>query len=210
MNAHALDLIVARHDIGHHPFYRAWREGTLPAASLAAYAADYAPFIESIELGWRTLGEHDHAAGERVHAGLWARFREALGASVGAPCKEAASLADTARDAFADRAGAIGALYAFEAQQPATAKSKLEGLRAHYAAQVPEEAAEYFRLHADEYGEREILRAMAARLTPAENARAADACERTCAAMWNALTGVMEAPAGAVTRDGACRPPEAI
>jgi pyrroloquinoline quinone (PQQ) biosynthesis protein C len=45
------DAIVARRDLSEHPFYLAWRAGTLPRAALAAYAADYAPFIEAIEAG---------------------------------------------------------------------------------------------------------------------------------------------------------------
>lgn len=187
------DAIVARHHLGDHPFYRAWRAGTLSRAALRAYASDYAPFIAAIETGWRTLGEVAHAAEEREHARLWERFREALGAPEDAERgsnPQAADLVDHVLRAFAEPATAVGALYAFEAQQPSTARSKLDGLRERYA--FSEEDAAYFRVHADDYGERERLAVRAGTLTPAQFARARDACEQTCLAMWAALDGAME------------------
>jgi pyrroloquinoline-quinone synthase len=194
MDANFLDAIVANHDINEHPFYRAWRAGTLPRANLAAYASEYAPFVASIELGWSSLGCFGHAETEREHARLWDQFREALGATaaVHSACPEAKQLVDEARRSFADPVEAVGALYAFEAQQPSTARSKLDGLRAHvvqYA--VPEDRCAYFREHADDYGEREQLRGLVARLTASERARAENACERVCKAMWSALDGIM-------------------
>jgi pyrroloquinoline-quinone synthase len=190
MDCHdAFDSIVARHDLNEHPFYRAWRAGTLPRSKLVAYASEYAPFIESIELGWRSLGEDDHAATEREHARMWGRFREALGPAMESSCPEARALLDEARKAFADPVESVGALYAFESQQPSTARSKLDGLREHYV--IPDEATGYFQVHADDYGEREHLRRLAAELTPGDRVRAEDACERACQAMWSALTGIM-------------------
>jgi pyrroloquinoline-quinone synthase len=190
MNAHDFDATLACNDLNEHPFYRAWRAGTLPRAKLAAYATDYAPFIEAIELGWRSLGEHDHAVTEREHARLWNDFREALGATTEEEsCVEAQALADEARRAFADPVESIGALYAFEGQQPATARSKLDGLREHYG--FAEERATYFRVHADDYGERDLLRRLVGGLTPSDCARANDACERMCKAMWSALDGIL-------------------
>jgi pyrroloquinoline-quinone synthase len=200
MNANVLDAIVARHDLNEHPFYRAWRAGTLPRAKLAAYACEYAPFIRTIELGWRSLGYADYAAAEQDHARLWDEFREALGPAGEPSCPEAKKLVDEMHGSFADPVEALGALYAFEAQQPSTARSKLDGLRAHatrYA--VPEDKAAYFRIHAEDYGERELLRGLfLARLTPTEHARAARACERACKAMWSALDGIMGGSSAAI------------
>jgi pyrroloquinoline-quinone synthase len=189
MNTFDLDLIVARHDLNEHPFYRAWREGTLPTAKLRAYASDYLPFIESIEDGWRRIGNAAHADEEREHAKLWGRFREALGADRGPACPEAVALAREASRAFADPVDALGVLYAFESQQPSTARSKLDGLQAHYAAL--HDAAEYFRVHADDYGERDELRGRIDALSVEDRGRAARACERACVAMYAALGGVL-------------------
>jgi pyrroloquinoline-quinone synthase len=196
MRNQALDAIVTRHDLNQHPFYQAWRAGTLPAAALGHYAAEYEPFIRSIELGWRTLGESGHADVEREHGELWASFRHALAektpeAGMLPSCPETAALVDGARASFTDTASALGALYAFEAQQPSTARSKLDGLVEHYG--LPESALAYFRDHADDYGERELLRARLDGLDAAGLARATAACERTCRAMWSALDGVLAA-----------------
>jgi pyrroloquinoline-quinone synthase len=190
MNAHELDAIVSRYDLNEHPFYRAWQAGTLPRCKLAAYASGYAPFIETIELGWRSLGDHEHAAIERDHAQLWNSFREAVGPTSEPPCPETRALVEEALRAFADPSESLGLLYAFESQQPSTARSKLEGLHAHYA--LSEEQSAYFRVHANDYGEREYLRGRTAQLVPSEYARARDACERACRAMWLALDGIME------------------
>ena len=193
MNVFELDPLVATYDLNEHPFYRAWRAGTLPRAALSAYAAEYAPFIGAVELGWRTLGDDAHALEEGQHARLWERFRDALDPAQVPACAATASLAQFARDAFAEPASAVGALYAFEAQQPSTARSKLDGLRAHYA--MPEEATAYFREHADDYGERESLRVRWGQLNADGVARAKAACEGMCRAMWAALDGVLAANA---------------
>jgi pyrroloquinoline-quinone synthase len=184
-----LDAIVAKHDLNEHPFYRAWRMGTLPRSALAAYAADYAPFIQSVEAGWRSLGDEDHARTEREHARLWDDFRSELGAPSASGSEEARHLAIEARRAFADPVTSLGALYAFEAQQPRTARSKLDGLIEHYS--LPEAAMAYFREHADDYGEQGRLAERAATLDEAGLARAECACEAIARAMWSALDGVM-------------------
>jgi pyrroloquinoline-quinone synthase len=185
-----LDEIVARHDINLHPFYRAWRAGMLPRRALASYASDYAPFIHAVEEGWRSLGDEEHALTEERHALLWDVFRsEVEEAGTTIPSEEARRLVSEARRAFSDPVTAVGALYAFEAQQPKTAKSKLDGLVEHY--ELPEAALAYFRAHADDYGEKSSLSARAATLDAAGLARAECACESVARAMWSALDGVM-------------------
>jgi pyrroloquinoline-quinone synthase len=186
-----LDDIVTLHDINEHPFYRAWRAGTLSKEALATYAVDYAPFIRAVEEGWRTLGDTDHATIEREHARLWDDFRlGVLGSDPPAPmCAEAQALLAYAKSAFADPVMAVGALYAFEAQQPKTARSKLDGLDQHYT--LPEASKAYFRVHADDYGEKDRLSAYAAPMDQGDLLRVEDACEMTCRAMWGALDGVM-------------------
>ena len=183
----AFDESIAKHDLNQHPFYVAWREGTLPREALARYASEYAPFIAGIASGWETVGEAEHAEAEREHARMWGRFRDAFGPAMPSSCPEAQELARQTQQDFQDTATALGALYAFEAQQPKTAATKLEGLERHYG--IKEDA--YFRTHASDYGERDLLAAKINRLDEAERARAHAACERTCRAMWSALSGVM-------------------
>ena len=93
-----------------------------------------------------------------------------------------------AKKNFASRSSAIGALYAFEAQQPATSQSKLDGLREHYDVDL--EAESYFVLHANDYGEKNLLAAEMEKLSDDDRAIALAACEHTCTAMWNTLTGL--------------------
>ena len=42
------DAAVHAHALNDHPFYRAWRDGTLPRERLELYAAEYARFIDAI------------------------------------------------------------------------------------------------------------------------------------------------------------------
>jgi pyrroloquinoline-quinone synthase len=187
-----LDDIVALHELNEHPFYRAWRAGTLSKEALATYGADYAPFIGAVEEGWRALGDMEHAMTERNHARLWEDFRAGIGSSE-APVplsRQAEALVALARWAFADPITAVGALYAFEAQQPKTARSKLDGLVLHYV--LPEASTSYFHAHADDFGEKDRLSARAQAMGQGELLRAESACEKTCRAMWALLDGVSD------------------
>jgi pyrroloquinoline quinone (PQQ) biosynthesis protein C len=81
-------------------------------------------------------------------------------------------------------------MYAFEAQQPETAKSKLIGLKTHYS--LPAGVEPYFEVHSSNWHESaKILKALSA-LTPEEQTQALAACERMSEALWNALTGIHE------------------
>jgi pyrroloquinoline-quinone synthase len=187
-----LDGIVGQWDLNQHPFYQAWRAGTLPVERLAAYAAEWAPFIGMLDAGWERIGEPSYAAEEREHDVLWARFRAALGAAasadVGLP--QSRTLTAVGENAFTTVPEALGALYSFEVQQPATAQSKLAGLQEHYAGTVNEPAQEYFREHAAETDEPAMLASRIEALSDDEFARARTACAVFSAAAWGALDGV--------------------
>lgn len=185
-----LDAAIAGQRLLEHPFYVRWRAGELPVEALATYAAEYGTFIAAIDQGWETVGEFDHAAEERVHAGLWDAFAAELGTAVDTPrLPEAVALLDTARRLFADPATAWGALYAFEVQQPDTAAEKLVGLGEHYGIAPDGAAAEYFVVHAGDYHE------AAGIVTALEGApdlveAAVGACGEMAGALWEALSGV--------------------
>lgn len=184
-----LDPILTKWDLLKHPFYQAWSAGTLPVDALKVYASEYGAFIGTLADGWTTLNDAETAHEEREHAELWDRFASALDTQVGAPqIAETRSLADTAQKLFGSPASALGALYAFEAQQPATAKSKLDGLKAHYS--LPADVEPYFMVHATNWGESEKILAALDRLSPAERAEARAACEQMAESLWNALTGI--------------------
>jgi pyrroloquinoline-quinone synthase len=187
-----LDEIVRQWDLNAHPFYQAWRAGTLPMERLAAYAAEWAPFIAMLDQGWERIGEPAYAQEEREHDELWTRFRGALGTTAAGAMRlpQSRTLAAVGENAFAAVPEALGALYSFEVQQPATAQSKLAGLREHYAGTVDDDAQEYFREHAIETDEPAMLASRLDALSDDEFARARTACAVFSAAAWGALDGV--------------------
>ncbi len=190
-----LDEIVSRHDLNEHPFYKAWRAGELPIERLADYAAEWAPFIAALDRGWDRIGLADYAAEEREHDELWTRFRGAMGVRAAGEMHrpQSQTLLAVGENAFASVPEALGALYSFEVQQPATAQSKLDGLREHYAGTVDGPAQEYFRVHAVETDEPAMLAERIDQLSDGEFARARTACAIFSAAAWGALDGVFYA-----------------
>ena len=167
------------HDLLEHPFYQAWSNGTLPVEALRSYAGEYGAFISGIGGGWQTLGRDDIAKHEAAHARIWNdTFAAALGTFVSDPnIEEVDHLVNTAKELFQTPAGAMGALYAFESQQPRTAASKLKGLTEHYQ-ELPERCGRYFELHSGDYDEVSCLRESMATLNDPARAEALAACRR--------------------------------
>ena len=185
------DLILEKWDLLKHPFYQAWSAGTLPIDALKVYAAEYGAFINILENGWKTLDDAETAQEEKEHAELWEQFAAALETSIRQPeITQTAELINTTNELFASPVTTLGAMYAFEAQQPTTAKSKLDGLKMHYT--LLEGVEPYFEVHSANWHESEkILNALES-LSAEEQAQATDACERMAGALWNALTGIHE------------------
>jgi pyrroloquinoline-quinone synthase len=184
---------LERWNLHNHPFYQAWSAGTLPVSALVEYARDWGSFVRVIDRGWETVGKAEYAAEERVHAELWDDFAAALGTTAvdSASIPALARLRATAERLFtASEASALGALYAFEAQQPGTSKSKLDGLRAHYNLESKSEY--YFAVHQDDHAEAEWIAGAIAGLSPAEREVAEAACEELCHALWDGLSGIYD------------------
>ncbi len=184
-----LNSIVDQFNLNAHPFYQDWRMGTLPVDKLRDYAGEYGRFVGTIADGWETLGESHYAEEEREHERLWTDFQLEIGAL---PLSNRAStevLVNAASQYFGkNKATALGALYAFEAQQPHTSRVKLEGLKEHY--QTTAKGQEYFLVHADDVAEVELLRSMVTNMSEGEYLQAKHACATVCAAMLGALDGV--------------------
>src|SRR5687768_14434437 len=185
-----LNAIVRQFDLNEHPFYTEWRAGTLPIERLAEYADEWAPFIAVVDQGWERIGYPDYAAEERQHDELWSRFRAALYATGEMHLPQSRTLLAVGENSFASVPESLGALYSFEVQQPATASSKLAGLREHYAGTVEADAQQYFVEHAVETDEPAMLAELIDGLSDAEFARAKNACALFSAAAWGALDGV--------------------
>jgi pyrroloquinoline-quinone synthase len=180
--------IISRFDLNTHPFYESWRAGTLPVEKLRDYAAEYGAFVGTIGSGWNTLGLAEYVAEEGEHVQLWDRFASGLGTSAGASRAHTKALAGVASAMFSSKPEAVGALFAFESQQPETAASKLNGLNEHYS--MPDEAKEYFVVHARQHSEIDDLKALIGSMSDEEFLRAKSACTLLAAAMWSGLDGV--------------------
>ncbi|HEY2979739.1 MAG TPA: iron-containing redox enzyme family protein [Anaerolineales bacterium] len=184
-----LDPILEKWNLLKHPFYQAWSMGTLPVEALKVYASEYGSFISTLSDGWTTLHDAETAREEQEHAVMWEGFAAALGTQVAEPqIEQTRALIETAAELFAKPATALGAMYAFEAQQPATAQSKLEGLRTHYA--LPAQVEPYFEVHSANWHESEKILAALESLSPAEQIQARAACDLMAQALWDALTGI--------------------
>jgi pyrroloquinoline-quinone synthase len=184
-----LDQSIARWNLLDSAFYQAWSAGTLPVDSLRLYAREYGAFIQRVAHGWSAHGDESTAQVEREHVELWRAFARALQTDIGeAETPAVKALVETTDKLFADRAASLGALYAFEAQQPHTAASKLEGLHAHY--DLPHSAETYFDIHKADWDEPAVLRERMSALTPEEQETAASACEKMSQALREALDGL--------------------
>ena len=183
--------VFEQYDLLKHPFYLAWNEGRLTKEQMAVYAGEYGSFIQLISDGWLAAGEQAIAKEEEEHYALWKKFTESLDAKTsGATLKEVNTLVNSVKNSFGSYAGALGALYAFEAQQPGTASSKLEGLKKHYGQWDADET--YFDIHRSDFKEPALLEQKINSLSKEEKLVAALACEETCSLLWHALTGIVE------------------
>ena len=186
-----LDATIEPWNLLNHPFYRAWNEGTLPTEALKTYAAEYGSFIAGIDTGWEMVGHDEHAAEEREHAALWEQFARTLGTTISTPrVAQVEKLMDVSRRLFSDPATAWGALYAFEAQQPATAATKLTGLDAHYP--VAKAGRTYFEVHADDLYEADMILAALEGANGETLDMALAGCSEMAAALWDSLTGIYD------------------
>jgi pyrroloquinoline-quinone synthase len=136
-----------------HPFYQAWTEGEVPREQLAAYHRSYAEFIRQIPAYWQKVVDafqQDTRRGsgivqdETEHIDLWELWGKELNPPSVVPDMREVT------DAFESMTPSmlLGALQAFEIQQPEVARTKKEGLLRHYGCR--EEDLLYFDAHEQE------------------------------------------------------------
>ncbi|MGD9966576.1 MAG: CADD family putative folate metabolism protein [Hyphomonadaceae bacterium] len=152
----AIDAAIAERSMLSHPFYQAWEEGALTKDALRAYARQYFHHVEAFPRavsavhancpsaqGRRLLAENlaeeeGVAEGKDDHATLWLGFAAGMGADEAEVRAvelnaETLGLIDTFRRLSRQSyASGLGALYAYESQLPAIAKTKIEGLVERY------------------------------------------------------------------------------
>src|SRR5687768_3124642 len=161
-----LEIISERHLLK-HPFYTAWTEGRLKKETLVDYAGQYwaqvsafPRFVSAVHSRCPEISARkvltENLADEEIHGTdhpeLWMQFAEGLGAKredvkAEAPLPETTKMVD---DFFAIASSSwtegLCALYAYESQVPAVAKSKVEGLEKFYGVTEPKTLA-FFNVH---------------------------------------------------------------
>jgi len=136
-----------------HPFYQAWNRGEISAETLSAYHQSYGEFVKRFPSFWQRVVDafqQDIARGasivdeESEHVPLWEQWGKNLN-----PPHSSPGLKDLV-DAFDHMTPSrlLGAIQAFETQQPEVARTKKDGLRGFYGFR--EEDLAYFDEHLDE------------------------------------------------------------
>lgn len=207
-----IDAMIADRHLLKHPFYQAWSAGALGRERLHGYAIRYYPHVAAFPrylsaihsrcadpATRRTLLENliEEERGDDNHPELWLRFAEALGVErrrvLGTPTAPAVEkLIDAFAAACSSAASAAGlaAIYAYEAQMPAVAAAKIDGLKRFYGVN-DERGLAFFTVHenADVWHSRtdaELIRRHCADDHAAGDAAVA-AARSVLAALWAAL-----------------------
>jgi pyrroloquinoline-quinone synthase len=162
-----IDAAIAEKSLRKHPFYQDWQMGKLSREALQLYASQYYRHVEAFPKHLRVLAARtegnirdivlENLAEEenpsRPHPKLWRDFAAALGVNEeditccpSLPGTQA--VVETFREIVGDRpvAEAVAALYAYEAQVPEIASSKIDGLKKFYGIDSPRALA-YFVVH---------------------------------------------------------------
>ncbi len=211
-----LDRRIKARSILRHPFYTAWRNGTLTREQLSAYAAAYYPHVAAFPEYIRTAiaqsadpavteelarNLDDELTNPRPHPELWLDFAEGLSLSrrevtATLPRPAAAGMMATfTRLCGQSSAAALAALYAYESQQPEVSREKIDGLQQHYGVADSRTLA-YFEVHAEadlvhRSGERRMLSRCLTTggASPEEVFEAAD---QALDAYWGLLDGIAQ------------------
>jgi pyrroloquinoline-quinone synthase len=212
-----LNAEIAKWHLLKHPFYQDWQAGKLSRERLRLYAEQYYLHVEAFPVHLETVAGRakgglrdivvENLAEERnpsaPHPKLWRDFAAAIGVTeeqlwASAPLAGTKRLVETyakvCREASLEEA--VAALYAYEAQVPEIATSKMDGLRRHYGVHSPEALA-YFAVHE----EADRLHRVAWRGWLEENVEVARLAEKVAAAtkaalqaLWRALDDIQAAP----------------
>ncbi len=212
-----IEAIIAERSLLKHPFYQAWTMGALTREDLAHYARQYYKqessfprYVSAVHSNCPELNVRQallenlthEESGPENHPELWLRFAGAVGASrESVTAAEAAPKTRECVGAFETLSrgpwqSGLAALYAYEAQQPAVAKTKIAGLKTRYGLDT-KDALGFFETHEDvdvwhSESEKQILLEQVAKrpeLKEAVKASVAKACD----ALNGLLDGVCEA-----------------
>ena len=207
-----LDAAIAEKNLLKHPFYQDWQAGKLTRQALQLYAAQYYRHVEAFPkhlrvLAARTEGPLRATVMENLaeeedfnapHPKLWRDFAAAVGVGEDdITCCPALpgnqNVVDIFREICGDRpvAEAVAALYAYEAQVPEIASTKIDGLRKFYGVEKPAALA-YFAIHEEaDKAHREAWRTwLDEHSDPTSNDEIVATATEALSALWGALDAV--------------------
>ena len=209
-----IDAAIAEKNLLKHPFYQDWQAGKLSRESLQLYAAQYYRHVEAFPKHLRilaaradeslkpvvleNLAEEENPAGP--HPQLWRDFASALGVSedditTSPSLPGTQNVVHTFRDICANRslAEAVAALYAYEAQVPEIAATKIDGLHRFYGI-TGSKGTMYFSVHEEaDKAHREAWRNWLAQNASTDNVsedQVFASANEALTALWGALDAV--------------------
>jgi pyrroloquinoline-quinone synthase len=209
-----LDAAIAAKNLLKHPFYQDWQAGKLSREALQLYAAQYYRHVEAFPKHLRVLAARtegplrdtvmenlaEEENPEAPHPKLWRDFAAAVGVNEDditccprLPGTQA--VVATFREICGDRpvAEAVAALYAYEAQVPEIAATKIDGLRRFYGINRPEALA-YFSIHEEtDKVHREAWRGWLEEHAEGSNDEIMATAQEALNALWGALDAVHHA-----------------
>jgi pyrroloquinoline-quinone synthase len=211
-----IEAVIEEKSLLKHPFYQAWTAGELTRDDLAHYARQYyaqesrfpryvsavhsnCPDQKTRQMLLENLNHEE--AGADNHPELWLRFAGSVGADRASVLTAKAHAGTEKCVATFDRLSrgdwrtGLAALYAYEAQQPAVAKTKIEGLKSKYSLDSSD-ALGFFQVHESmdawhSAEEKNVLLAEMAR-DPKLGAEIKTAVSDACDALNALLDGVCE------------------
>ena len=195
-----------------HPYYKAWNEGALTHESLKLYAKEYyhhvaafpryisqihalCPDISARQVLLENLINEER--GKDNHPELWLRFAEGFGVQRD-ETKQVPELRTTTElvEGYfelvkTDYATGLGALYAYERQTPEVSRSKIDGLKKHYAV-CDERVLQFFSVHekADEWHTEELV-GLIERLGKNDQEKVSQGAVEGAKLLWSFLDGMV-------------------
>ena len=206
-----IDAAIAEKNLLKHPFYQDWQMGKLTRQDLQLYAAQYYRHVEAFpkhlrvlaartegpirEIILENLAEEENPS--RPHPKLWRDFAATVGvneeditACPALPGTQA--VVETFREIVGDRpvAEAVAALYAYEAQVPEIATTKIEGLQKFYGVKS-EKGLAYFAVHEEaDKAHRAAWRGWLEQHAHGDEAEILETTNQALDALWGALDAV--------------------
>lgn len=195
-----------------HPYYQRWEMGNLSREELAHYSLAYEPFVASFpryvsavhskaervqdrKLLLENLLEEEGVGQPDDHPGLWRRFQQAMGAAEQygpASCQLDELFGRLCEKSFAS---GVGALLAYEYQNPEVCQTKVKSLIEKYGLSSPD-ALLFFKVHAQaDLLHREQCLKLLEGLSEAELQECLHSFDEAAQGLWNFLTHLDERPA---------------